>query len=53
MTLEDSLHTVSPQVVEVPTYYIHQGVTLAIATAQLWLGNYLTVVESGFLGETS
>ena len=40
-------------VLEVATYYIRLGATLAMATAQLWLGEDLTVVEPGFSGETS
>jgi len=34
-------------------YYICLGTTLAMAAAQLRLGEDLTVVEPGFLGETS
>ena len=42
-----------PQVMEVATYCICLGTTLAMATTQLWLGEDLTVVEPGFLGEMS
>ena len=34
-------------------YSIHLGAASAMATAQLWLGEDLTVVEPGFLGEMS
>ena len=34
-------------------YCIHLGAALAMATSQLRLGEDLTVVELGFLGETS
>ena len=38
---------------EVATYFIRLGSTSAMATAQLRLGEDLTMVEPGFLGETS
>jgi hypothetical protein len=41
------------RVMEVATYYIRLGAASAMATAQLWLGEDLTVVELGFPGETS
>ena len=53
MTLADYLGTVALWVVEVATYCIHLGAASAMAVAQLWLGEDLTVVEPGFLGETS
>ena len=53
MTLADRLHTMPPWVVEVATYCIRLGAALAMATAQLRLGEDLTVVEPGFSGETS
>ena len=53
MTLADHLCTVLPCIVEVDTYCICLGAPLAMATAQLWLGEDLTVVEPRFLGETS
>ena len=34
-------------------YCIHLGVALAMGAAQLWLGEDLTMVELGFLGEMS
>ena len=34
-------------------YCIRLGAALAMATAQLWLGEDLTMVELGFPGETS
>jgi hypothetical protein len=52
-TLADRLRTVPPWVEEVAMYYIRLGATLAIAAAQLWLGEDLTVVEPRFPGETS
>ena len=53
MTLADRLHTVLPWVMEVATYYICLGAASAMATAQLRLGEDLTVVEPGFPGEMS
>jgi hypothetical protein len=41
-TLADRLHTVPSRVVEVAMYCIRLG-----ATAQIWLGEDLTVVEPG------
>jgi hypothetical protein len=52
-TLADRLHTVQPWVMEVATYCICLGGASAMATAQLWLGEDLTIVEPGFLGEMS
>ena len=52
-TLADHLRTMPPRVMEVATYCIGLGVALAMATAQLRLGENLTVVEPGFTGETS
>ena len=52
-TLVDHLRTMPPWVMEVATYCILLGATLAMAAAQLWLGEDLTVVEPGFSGETS
>ena len=52
-TLADCLLTMLPWVMEVATYCIHLGVALAMATAKLWLGEDLTVVEPRFSGETS
>ena len=51
-TLVDRLRTVPPWVMEVATYNIRLGAASAMATAQLWLGEDLTV-ELGFPGETS
>jgi len=34
-------------------YCIHLGGASAMAAAQLWLGENLTAVEPGFLGETN
>ena len=53
MTLTDHLRTVPPQVMEVAMYCIRLGAASAMATAQLWLSEDLTVVELGFLGEMS
>ena len=53
MTLVDRLRTMPPRVMEVATYCIGLGVALAMATAQLRLGENLTVVEPGFAGEMS
>ena len=53
MTLADRLCTVPPRVMEVAMYCIHLGGASAMAAAQLWLGEDLTVVEPGFLGETN
>ena len=53
MTLADRRRTMPPRVMEVVTYYIRLGATLAMAIAQLRLGEDLTVVEPGFPGETS
>ena len=44
-SLADHLHTMPPWVVEVATYCIRLGAALAMATAQLRLGEDLTVVE--------
>jgi hypothetical protein len=52
-SLADCLYIVSPWVMEVATYYIHLGATVAMATAQLRLGEDLTVVELGLPAETS
>ena len=53
MTLADCLCTVPLRVMEVAMYCIHLGATSAMATALLWLGEDLTMVEMGFPGETS
>ena len=53
MTLVDHLCTMPPWVMEVATYYIHLGAASSMAAALLRLGEDLTVVEPGFLGETS
>ena len=50
-TLADRLHTVPPWVMEVATYCIRLVAASTMATAQLWLGEDLTVVELRFLGE--
>jgi hypothetical protein len=52
-TLADCLHTVPLRVMEVAMYYIRLGAASAMAIAQLWLGEDLTVVELGFPRETS
>jgi hypothetical protein len=52
-TVEDRLCTVPPRIMEVASYCIRLGATLAMATAQLQLGEDLTVVELGFPGEMS
>ena len=52
-TLADLLRTVPPRVMEVAMYCICLGAASAMATAQLRLGEDLTVVESRFPGEMS
>ena len=41
-----------PQVMEVARYCIRLGAASAMAAAQLWIGEDLTVVEPRFPGET-
>ena len=53
MTLVVRLLTVLPWVMEVATYCIRLRAASAMATAELWLGEDLTMVELGFSGETS
>ena len=53
MTLANCLYTVPLRVMEVATYCIRLRAASAMATAELWLGEDLTMVEPGFPGEMS
>jgi hypothetical protein len=52
-TLADRLRTMPPWIMEVATYCFRLGATSALAAAQLWPGEDLSVVDLGFPGETS